>query len=899
MPPGPVEPTETQSESTRTLDDAERRRHLEQHAPAAPRETRFLAGELVAGRYRIVRFLGRGGQGEVYEAEDGNFMKGLRVALKTISIEASAVAGAKERFEKEVLLARQVAHPNVCPTYDLSYSEDAQGLTCFLTMKLLLGQTLSARLKRSGALPEEEGLSVIRQVAAALRAAHQARVVHRDLKPGNIMLEGTGANIKAVVTDFGLARQADSESTVVSSARGSGTPGYIAPEVLQGQPASPASDLYAFGVVVHQILTGKKPEALNKTPAAVRTELEAGGLSASWIPLVSGCLSADPNQRYRAFEEALEVLDPDSGLGSSPYQVERPAEKPLSRRKVLIGAGAAACAVAGGAWWKWDDLQNLMEPLPLKRFVALLNWPPSTDSRTKPMLSGVIDAIESELSRAEAFDRNLLVVAAREAVPNSTRPSQLKAIRDSVGANLVLAASGEPSANHFNLSLQVVDPDSDRVLRQRQVQSALNDLASLPAKAVQAAARLLNINQGPPVGRSSKGATQSPDAYQDLQAAETLMRQPNNSEIEAAIEKYKAAIEADPRYAYAHATLALAYCRLFGLKEDPAALDLARGNAEAALNLDPNSVQAHQALAGVLGYMGKKQEALQEMSKALAADPGNPFTLVWQAQLLQQMNRWPEAEQTYRRVLKERPNLWLTYNELGYLLDQQGRNDEAIQLYRAASLAAPRNALALNNVAGMALRLGDFSGAEGLLRRSIALKPNDLAYLNMAIVQKQQGKTNLAVDYCLKAVEANPVNDEAWLDLADTYVAAHAPRSKAKEAYERAAAEAQRQLQVDPTDGGTWMRLALYRIKTGQPGEAPAMLAKAESLGAIDHDSVLYKIRILELLGRRDDALSALGASFKQGTTPFEIEAMPDLLSLRKDARYPLLEKQAGPRKVS
>ena len=124
-----------------------------QHA-RCPRETRFLEGELVAGRYRIVRFLGRGGQGEVYEAEDGNFVKGLRVALKTISIEASAAAGAKERFEKEVLLARQVAHPNVCPTYDLSYSEDSQGLTCFLTMKLLLGETLSARLKRGGALPE-------------------------------------------------------------------------------------------------------------------------------------------------------------------------------------------------------------------------------------------------------------------------------------------------------------------------------------------------------------------------------------------------------------------------------------------------------------------------------------------------------------------------------------------------------------------------------------------------------------------------------------------------------------------------------------------------------------------------------------------------------------------------
>ena len=348
------------------------------------------------------------------------------------------------------------------------------------------------------------------------------------------------------------------------------------------RPRQPA--IYTrFGVVVHQVFTGKKLEALNKAPATIQSELEVSGLPQSWIPLVAGCVSADPNQRYAAFEAALQLLDPEGGLRPSPYRVEHPVQRPLSRRNVLIGAGAAAaCAMAGAAWWKWDDLQYLMEPLPLKRFVALLNWPAATDSRTKPMLSGVIDAIESELSRAEAFDRNLLVVAAREAVPNSTRPSQLKAIRDSVGANLVLAASAMPLANHYNLSLQVVDPDSDRVLRQRQVQSALNDLASLPAKAVQAAARLLNVNQGLRDPGGQKAATQSPDAYQYFQAAEALMKQPNDGGLEEAIEKYKAAIEADPHYPLAHGQLAVAYCRLFTLTKDPGTLELARRNAETA-----------------------------------------------------------------------------------------------------------------------------------------------------------------------------------------------------------------------------------------------------------------------------------------------------------------------------
>jgi eukaryotic-like serine/threonine-protein kinase len=892
MSPGPVEPTETQSESTRTLDEEERRRRLERHIEPAPRETRFLEGELVAGRYRIVRFLGRGGQGEVYEAEDGNFVKGLRVALKTISIAASAAADAKERFEKEVLLARQVAHPNVCPTYDLSYSEDSQGLTCFLTMKLVLGETLSARLKRSGALPEEEGLSVIRQIAAALRSAHEARIVHRDLKPGNIMLEGTGPGVKAVVTDFGLARHADAESTIISSAHGSGTPGYIAPEVLQGQPATPASDLYAFGVVVHQILTGKKPDALNKPAATLRTELEAGGLPGNWIPLVSGCLSADPRLRYQVFEEALEVLDPDSGPNPSPYRVEVP--KTVSRRKVLLGgAAAAACAVTAGAWWRWDDLQDLMQPLPLKRFVALLNWPASTDSRTKPMLSGVIDAIESELSRAEAFDRNLLVVASREAAPNSTRPSQLKVIRDSVGANLVLAASGAPSGNRFNLALQVVDPDSDRVLRQRQVQSPLNELTSLPSRAVQAAARLLNVSRG----LRDEGRVQqpnSPDAYQYFQAAEALMKKPNDSGLEEAIEKYTASIDADPRYAQAHGSLAVAYCRLFTLKKDPGTLELARRNAETALQLDQNSVQGHQALAAVLNETGHSDGALKEIQLALSADPANPRTLDWQAEVFKDMNRWPEAEQTYQALLKQRPNYWVPYNNLGYLLDQEGRYDEAIQLYRTASAAAPRNWMPKYNVSGMALRLGNLSEAEDFTRQSIALKETAYGYLNLASVLTLQGKPREALNYCLKSTDLSPVNDEAWLSLGEAYRAAGGPAAKAKAAYQRAAVEVEQQLAVNPNDGPCRIRLALYRIKAGQPGDALAMVHQADLAGAANHDSMLYKVRIFELLGRRDDAIATLATCFKQGTTRFEVESIPDLQALRRDSRYPGIENVAG-----
>ncbi len=319
------------------------------------------------------------------------------------------------------------------------------------------------------------------------------------------------------------------------------------------------------------------------------------------------------------------------------------------------------------------------------------------------------------------------------------------------------------------------------------------------------------------------------------------------------------------------------------------------------MNLDPNSVQAHQALAAVFKGTGRKEEALKEISKALEADPENPRTLVWQAQIYDQMNRWADAERTFGRVLKQRPNYWLTYNGLGMLLNEEGRYDESLQCFKRASLAAPRSSLALNNVAAMQLKLGDFSEAERFLRRSIALKPSDLAYMNLALALASQGNEQEALVWYVKATELNPANDEAWLYLADAYQAARGKARGAHEAYQRAAVEVLKSLATNATDGPAWMRLALYRLKSGEPVDASSLIQKSESLGAGDLDSQLYKVRILELLGKREEALGALGECLRKGSTRYEVEAIPDLQSLRKDPRYlqMLNHKVAGERKTN
>src|SRR5271165_1373745 len=210
-------------------------------------EGRFLPGRLLAGRYRIIALLGRGGMGEVYRADD--LTLGQPVALKFLPDEAAREPGLLERFKNEVRIARRVSHPNVCRVYDVG---EVEGHT-FFTMEYVDGEDLASLLRRIGRLPEDKALDIARQLCAGLAAAHTKGVLHRDLKPANIMLDGRG---QVVVTDFGLAGVADQ---IQGAEVRSGTPAYMAPEQLAGKEVSTRSDIYSLGLVLYEVFTGKRP----------------------------------------------------------------------------------------------------------------------------------------------------------------------------------------------------------------------------------------------------------------------------------------------------------------------------------------------------------------------------------------------------------------------------------------------------------------------------------------------------------------------------------------------------------------------------------------------------------------------------------------------------------------
>ena len=440
---------------------------------AASACARFNTGDMIAGRFLVVRFIARGGMGEVYEVED-HLLQRSRVALKMILPEIAADAEASHRFMQEVLLARQVSHPNLCQIYEIFRCDEGQSPFLFLTMKLLAGETLDSCLRNGLLIPRDEALEIFRQMIAGIAAIHAAGIIHRDIKPTNVMLDRSGNRVRVSIMDFGLARRYESEATILKPRVIAGTPGYLAPELMMGQRPSRATDIFALGVLLHQVITGERPiESADGISQIPGPSLANAPLPASYLHAIQEFLSDNPLVRCRAFEQIRSVLEETS----SHLQL-RPFARTWTRRKMLFTSGAAVCVVAGGAAWKRDRITDFLHPLPIKRFVALVGWPPSPDASVRSMLTNLIDSVSNELSRAEAYDNNLFLIPHFSSNDVST-PGQLNEVRESLGANLVLAASGRRSSKDLHLSLEVLDPSKPHPLRSKQIHVSTGEELSL------------------------------------------------------------------------------------------------------------------------------------------------------------------------------------------------------------------------------------------------------------------------------------------------------------------------------------------------------------------------------------------------------------------------------------
>lgn len=405
-------------------------------------------GAVLAGRYRVVRTLGQGGMGEVVEAFDQEL--GEHVALKFLRPELHADPQASERFRREIKLARKVTHPNVCRVFDVGHAEIDGRHATFLSMQLLPGETLAQRLARCGRLAPAEALPIVRQLAAGLAAAHEAGVIHRDFKTSNVMLLAGSGEERAVITDFGLARGHGSDASVSTQAGELvGTPAYMAPEQVEGGEITTATDVYALGVVLYEMVTGARPfggdtpfecalRRLREPPPSPRAL--APDLDRRWEDVILRCLARDPCER-----PPVEAIVP--ALVGEASEVSRP--RPGRRHVVWLALALAVVGLATGALM-WRELRSTSRSRSgrVRPAVAVLGFVNlAQDAGTAWLGNAFSETLGSELAASERLRQVSGEEVARLradlglAEVSTLAPATLLRVRELTGADIVVAGA--------------------------------------------------------------------------------------------------------------------------------------------------------------------------------------------------------------------------------------------------------------------------------------------------------------------------------------------------------------------------------------------------------------------------------------------------------------------------
>ncbi len=673
-------------------------------------------GEKLENRFAIVRFLARGGMGEVYEAQDLEL--GGRLALKVMRPGIVEHAGGLQRFRDEIRLAREVNSPHVCRVYDVARHSGGGRDLVFFTMELLDGETLSDRLSRDGPFSLAAARGVIRQMAAGLDAAHRAGILHRDFKSRNVMLCGNGAEPRVAITDFGLSRQMGAEESAGNPLDGA-TPAYTAPEQLESQEETERTDLYSFGVVLYEMMTGQLPfkgESPSETATKRLTEAPLPlrqlrpDLPRSWEAAILRCLERDPARRF------AQVGDVARALGCTEEKVT------ISRRAWIA---AAACAPVAGAiaWWSWTRGHPSEPPS-----VAVL--PLETDSQdVRYIADGIGDRLTDTLTQLPGIR-----VVARTAVQRyKDAGKNLAETGKRFRVRYLITGSVRKSGRRLHVTTEIVEASAGL-----QVWAGTEDLDQdqvdgLNLTLSRAVVHSLQIDAQPArIAQVEKPLTTNGEAYQAYLLGRYFAARRTREALEESVAQLKLAVERDSEFGAAWAALGYAWYDLSirehinwpplmqeSVRAATRALQLdsklweghlvigcnqrswewnfraAEQSFRKALDLNPGSPAAHRWYANLLTGLARTEEALPHIEQAVSLDPLSSDLQVRRATTLLYAHRIDEALAGYESVVQSDPGYENVYAPMSDALELKGRRDDAI--------AAAAKAVALTHRASYAV----------------------------------------------------------------------------------------------------------------------------------------------------------------------------------------------------
>jgi serine/threonine protein kinase/tetratricopeptide (TPR) repeat protein len=841
----------------------------------------------IAGRFRIVRTLGLGGMGEVFEAED--LQLGGRVALKTIRPEILKNPVVAARFKREILLGKRIAHPNVCRIHDLGTDRDEDGSeTLFFTMEFLEGETLAARLRRKGRMTHVEALPLVQNMTDGLSAAHAAGVVHRDFKSGNVMLVPCGeGQTRAVITDFGLARAIHDASDGMALTKPgmiAGTVAYMAPEQIRGEEVGPPIDIYALGVVAYQMVTGKLPfegdsdmsvaiQHLQQEPPSPRKC--APELDERWESAILKCLRKEPRERFQSAEDLKWALT--SGESRSKADTRKSNK---SSALVYWVIGAMTILALGGSIYLRQD-QGLMAR---QQRVAVLEFENiGGDAVNGAFCRGLMETLSSKLTELEQFQGTLSVVPASD-VRKDKVTSAHEAQRN-FGATLAITGSVQRLPTGIRLTFNVVDARRLKQLRSHTVFVTESDTILMQQGVIQQITELLDIQLRPDAQhRLAQGNTTVPGAYDYyLQGAGYLAS--GASYADQAIAEFKRALEKDPDYALAHAGLGHAYWNKYVVTKEKEWVDEAWEACRRSIELNPQLAEGHITLAILDSGTGRWNEAVREAQEAIRIDGFNERAYLELARSLAATGQKDVAESTLKKAISLRPGYWYNHVLYGHFLYEQARYPEAEAEFQQVIDLVPDNPSGYTNKALILHEEGRNPDAERLLKKSIEVKPTKVAYTNLASIYFFERRYAEAVPIMEKVVPGSKEYMQ-WGNLGDAYRWTPGNSEKARGAYETALKLLETALSVNPKDATAISSLALYQAKLGRKKQALDAAAKSLALSPKDKTILFNAAVVSELLDERAQAIGLLRQAVAGGFPTSEIATDPELKNLRMDGAY-------------
>jgi eukaryotic-like serine/threonine-protein kinase len=771
------------------------------------------------GPYVLGPALGAGGMGEVYRAHDSRL--GRDVAIKILPPDVAGDPERLRRFESEARAAAALNHPNILVVHDVGRvraegaSASASGASAdklagkgredeiaYLVTELLEGRTLRAVID-AGAVPLLRALDYAVQIAEGLAAAHARGIVHRDLKPENLFVTTEG---RVKILDFGLAKTVHIPDAAATTLTGVGmvtgahvvlgTPGYMAPEQVRGEPVDHRADIFAFGCVLYELLGGRRAfgaattlevlsAILRDTPAPLVSLLPA--LS----HLVTKCLEKEPERRYQGAGEVHAALEAIQTGAESPGAV--PFTRQSRHLSRLFLTMTAVLLVLAAGWWGTTHfrptdgaLVNSLAVLPLDNL--------SGDSAQDYLADGVTEAIIADLGKIAG-----LRVTARSSVMRFKGTSEpLRNIARDLGVDALVTGSVLRSADRIRITARLIDPEADRQIWSRSYERDIRDVLALYSDVAHAVAAEVRPSVTPVEQRRvSPSRPVHPQAYESFLRARYLGDRTTDTDTQAAIAHLELAVMLDPEFAPTHAELASAFVRrltfvvpeqtseleqkAFVAAEKAIALDpdladpyVARGDLlwtpahrfahlraaqefHKALRLNPNQEHAHRGLSRVLTHVGFLDEGLEHANRAIEINPGNGFALLMRVEALQWMGEYVEALGTLSSVpaaalpeLREAYTVWC--------LLMLNRRNEALARLQQALVRYP-NDTSGNLASVQALLLSDSNPGRaqeliGEVAQRARVNTSHHASYFVAAAWARMGRAKEAVEWLRETAEA-------------------------------------------------------------------------------------------------------------------------------------------------